>query len=47
MFGTRDNVLDLMVMENIFYDRRIDRVYDLKGSERDRYAEDDPRQSGA
>lgn len=24
-------------MENIFYDKQVQRVYDLKGSERDRY----------
>jgi len=27
----------VLVMENIFYDRQISRIYDLKGSERSRY----------
>ncbi|KAK3130019.1 hypothetical protein QOZ80_6BG0487890 [Eleusine coracana subsp. coracana] len=32
--------MDLMVMENIFFQRKISRVYDLKGSERSRYNSD-------
>ena len=34
--GKSDSV-DFLVMENIFYDKQVQRVYDLKGSERDRY----------
>lgn len=32
----KDGSLDVLVMENIFYDRQISRIYDLKGSERSR-----------
>lgn len=32
--------MDLMVMENLFFRRRISRVYDLKGSSRSRYNPD-------
>ncbi|GAX78095.1 hypothetical protein CEUSTIGMA_g5537.t1 [Chlamydomonas eustigma] len=32
-------VLDLMIQENVFYDRPITRIYDLKGSERNRFNE--------
>jgi 1-phosphatidylinositol-3-phosphate 5-kinase len=32
--------MDLMVMENIFFQRTISRVYDLKGSVRSRYNSD-------
>jgi len=32
--------MDLMVMENIFFQRSISRVYDLKGSGRSRYNSD-------
>lgn len=35
--------MDLMVMENLFYNRRISRIYDLKGSARSRY---NPNTSG-
>lgn len=33
----KDGSLDVLVMENIFYDRQISRIYDLKGSERSRW----------
>jgi hypothetical protein len=33
----KDGSIDVLVMENIFYDRQISRIYDLKGSERSRY----------
>jgi 1-phosphatidylinositol-3-phosphate 5-kinase len=32
--------MDLMVMENLFFNRNIARVYDLKGSSRSRYNPD-------
>ena len=35
-FG-KDCVMDVLVTENLFYGRQVARVYDLKGSERDRY----------
>ncbi|KAI8058678.1 uncharacterized protein B0P05DRAFT_581564 [Gilbertella persicaria] len=31
--------MDILVMENLFYDTSVKRVYDLKGSMRNRYAE--------
>lgn len=34
--------LDILVMENIFYNRDLFPIYDLKGSERSRLARDDP-----
>ena len=34
--------MDILVMENIFYDRDLFPIYDLKGSERARLARDDP-----
>jgi 1-phosphatidylinositol-3-phosphate 5-kinase len=33
----KDGCIDVLVMENIFYDRQISRIYDLKGSERSRW----------
>ncbi|KAI8466583.1 MAG: hypothetical protein J3K34DRAFT_433360 [Monoraphidium minutum] len=36
----RDGAVDIIVMENIFYDRQITRIYDLKGSERSRFNAD-------
>jgi hypothetical protein len=33
----KDGCIDVVVMENIFYDRQISRIYDLKGSERSRF----------
>ncbi|XP_074295587.1 putative 1-phosphatidylinositol-3-phosphate 5-kinase FAB1C [Silene latifolia] len=38
--GGRETKMDLMVMENLFFNRRISRVYDLKGSSRSRYNTD-------
>lgn len=35
--GGREVKMDLMVMENLFFERKISRVYDLKGSLRSRY----------
>ncbi|KAK9860376.1 hypothetical protein WJX84_010202 [Apatococcus fuscideae] len=43
----KDGVMDLLVTENVFYNQAVDRVYDLKGSERSRYASDDPSDAGA
>lgn len=40
MKGGKDIKMDLMVMENLFFGRNISRVYDLKGSARDRYNPD-------
>ena len=34
--------MDILVMENIFYNRELFPIYDLKGSERARLARDDP-----
>ena len=34
--------MDLLVMENVFYERALAPVYDLKGSERARWCKDDP-----
>ncbi|GFR43902.1 hypothetical protein Agub_g5036, partial [Astrephomene gubernaculifera] len=36
----REFVQDLLVMENCFYDRPVARIYDLKGSERNRFNAD-------
>ncbi|XP_065856186.1 putative 1-phosphatidylinositol-3-phosphate 5-kinase FAB1C [Euphorbia lathyris] len=38
--GGKEMKMDLMVMENLFYQRNISRVYDLKGSSRGRYNPD-------
>ena len=38
--GGKETKIDLMVMENLFYKRKISRIYDLKGSERSRYNPD-------
>ncbi|KAF8657662.1 hypothetical protein HU200_059816 [Digitaria exilis] len=38
--GGREVKMDLMVMENIFFQRTISKVYDLKGSVRSRYNSD-------
>ncbi|XP_072978233.1 putative 1-phosphatidylinositol-3-phosphate 5-kinase FAB1C [Typha angustifolia] len=38
--GGRELKMDLMVMENLFFRRKISRVYDLKGSLRSRYNPD-------
>jgi hypothetical protein len=46
----RDGSIDVLVMENIFYDRQIGRIYDLKGSERSRFNADaaaNPQDAGA
>ncbi|KAL6862448.1 hypothetical protein ACP4OV_016789 [Aristida adscensionis] len=39
----REVKMDLMVMENIFFERKISRVYDLKGSLRSRYTSGDSK----
>ncbi|XP_061976634.1 putative 1-phosphatidylinositol-3-phosphate 5-kinase FAB1C isoform X2 [Populus nigra] len=38
--GGKETKMDLMVMENLFFNRNIARVYDLKGSSRSRYNPD-------
>ncbi|KAJ6429856.1 hypothetical protein OIU84_021292 [Salix udensis] len=38
--GVKETKMDLMVMENLFFNRNIGRVYDLKGSSRSRYNPD-------
>ncbi|KDD77007.1 phosphatidylinositol-4-phosphate 5-kinase, partial [Helicosporidium sp. ATCC 50920] len=43
----KDVVMELLIMENFFYGRSIQRVYDLKGSERDRYVVENPKAIGA
>lgn len=45
----KDWVLDVIVMENAFYNRTMDRTYDLKGSKRSRFsseAEENPSGKG-
>ena len=37
-----NKAMDLLVMENVFYERSLAPVYDLKGSERARWCKDDP-----
>ncbi len=44
---TKEGVIDFIIMENMFYGRVVQRIYDLKGSERSRYnAADDPNEAG-
>ncbi|XP_048502539.1 putative 1-phosphatidylinositol-3-phosphate 5-kinase FAB1C [Beta vulgaris subsp. vulgaris] len=38
--GGREIKMDLMVMENLFFNRKISKIYDLKGSSRSRYNPD-------
>ncbi|BDA49325.1 probable 1-phosphatidylinositol-3-phosphate 5-kinase FAB1C [Coccomyxa sp. Obi] len=38
----KEKAMDLLVMENVFYERSLSPVYDLKGSERARWCKDDP-----
>lgn len=38
--GGREMKIDVMVMENLFFNRSISRIYDLKGSIRSRYNPD-------
>ncbi|PON78735.1 Chaperonin Cpn60/TCP-1 family [Parasponia andersonii] len=38
--GGKETKMDLMVMENLFFERNISRVYDLKGSARSRFNPD-------
>ena len=42
----KDGVLEMLVMENIFYGHATSRIYDLKGSERSRYSAEDPSDHG-
>eukprot|EP00963_Diacronema_lutheri_P004203 scaffold319_cov362-Pavlova_lutheri.AAC.14 len=39
----KDTRIDLMVMENVFYGRKVNKIYDLKGSLRSRYADENHR----
>lgn len=39
--------MDLLVMENVLYAANTTRIYDLKGSERSRWSQEDPSQAGA
>ena len=41
--GAKEAPMDLLVMENIFYEGHLAPIYDLKGSERARLAREDPR----
>lgn len=44
---TKEGVIDFLIMENMFYGQGVQRIYDLKGSERSRYnAADDPNDVG-
>ncbi|KAL9265347.1 putative 1-phosphatidylinositol-3-phosphate 5-kinase FAB1C [Drosera capensis] len=38
--GGKETKMDLMVMENLFFKRKLSKVYDLKGSSRSRYISD-------
>ena len=40
--GGKETSMDILVMENVFYDAQLFPIYDLKGSERARLARDDP-----
>ena len=44
--SSKPSVMDLLVMENVLYAANTSRIYDLKGSERSRWAHEDPAQSG-
>ncbi|PRW32495.1 FAB FYVE-domain PI-3,4-kinase [Chlorella sorokiniana] len=48
-WGGKEGTMDLLITENVFYGReaQVARIYDLKGSQRDRYAADDPTAAGA
>ena len=37
--GGKSYTMDILIMENLFYDRKIDRIFDLKGSMRNRHVE--------
>ncbi|ODV85343.1 hypothetical protein CANARDRAFT_199346 [[Candida] arabinofermentans NRRL YB-2248] len=37
--GARSYTLDVLIMENLFYDRKMSRIFDLKGSMRNRHVE--------
>lgn len=39
--------MDVLVMENVLYAANTTRIYDLKGSERSRWSQEDPAQAGA
>lgn len=39
--------MDVLVMENVLYAASTTRIYDLKGSERSRWSQEDPTQAGA
>lgn len=43
----KDTVMDVLVMENVLYATDTTRIYDLKGSERSRWSQEDPAQAGA
>ncbi|TID29540.1 hypothetical protein CANINC_001814 [Pichia inconspicua] len=37
--NSKSYTMDILIMENLFYDRKIDRIFDLKGSMRNRHVE--------
>ena len=39
--------MDVLIIENIFYGQDVPRIYDLKGSERSRWSEEDPSVAGS
>ena len=41
--GAKEAPMDLLIMENIFYEGHLAPIYDLKGSERARLAREDPQ----
>ena len=43
----KDGTMDVLIIENIFYGQDVPRIYDLKGSERSRWSEEDPSVAGS
>lgn len=43
----KDGTMDILIIENIFYGQDVPRIYDLKGSERSRWSEEDPSVAGS
>lgn len=44
---TKEGTIDCLIMENMFYGQPVQRIYDLKGSDRSRYNAEDPTDAGA
>ncbi|QPG74608.1 hypothetical protein FOA43_001940 [Brettanomyces nanus] len=43
--GGRSYTIDVLIMENLFYDRKMSRIFDLKGSMRNRHVEQTGREN--